>query len=176
MLYHTEKIVGQQFSQLCLPKARRAQVLELAHDTFVGHFAEKRTRERMRLSFTWPTITSDCKQYCQTCAYCQKRARKTFCDRVPITPVPRAEAPFTHWFMDCLGPSFNRKVDYNYCLVLCDSASRWPAAYPLRSLSATNVCDALLQLWMITGVPATVSRDNASNFTSKLNHGVHILH
>ena len=33
LLYHTEKILGQSFTQLCLPKCRRAQVLELAHDT-----------------------------------------------------------------------------------------------------------------------------------------------
>ena len=97
ILYHSEKILGQNFSQLCLPKSRRAQVLELGHDIFGGHHGEKRTCERIRLSLTWPTLTSDCKRYCQTCTLCQKRARKTFRDKVPITPIPRAEAPFTHW-------------------------------------------------------------------------------
>jgi len=71
--------------------------------------------------------------------------------------------------MDCLGPIFNHKVEYNYCLVLVDSATRWPAAFPLRALTARNVCEALLQLWMVTGVPTVVSSDNATNFTSKLN-------
>jgi len=170
LLYRMEKILGQSFSQLVLPKSRRPQVLEMAHDTFGGHLGEKRTRERIRLSFTWPTLISDCKKYCQTCVACQKRARKTFRDRVPITPIPRAEAPFNHWFMDCLGPIVNYPCEYNYCLVLCDSATRWPAAFPLRSLTAKHVCEALLQLWMITGIPATISSDNATNFTSKLNH------
>ena len=91
LLYHMEKILGQSFSQLCLPQGRRSQVLELAHDTFGGHLGEKHTRERIRLSFTWPTIASDCKRYCQTCTVCQKRARKSFRDRVPITPIPRAD-------------------------------------------------------------------------------------
>ena len=152
LLYYTEKILGQSFSQLCLPKCRRAQVLELAHDTFGGHLGSKRTRDRIRLSFTWPTLTSDCKKYCQTCNVCQKRARKTYRARVPITPVPRAEAPFTHWFIDCFGPILNQKTEYNYCLVMCDSATKWPAAYPLKSLTAKNVCQTMLQLWMITGV------------------------
>jgi len=169
LLYHIKKILGQTFSQLCLPKSRRGQVLELAHDTFGGHLGEKRIRERIRLSFTWPSLTSDCKRYCQTCTVCQKRARTTYRDRVPITPIPRAEAPFTHWFVDCLGPILNQKIKYNYCLVLCDSAIRWPAAYPLRSLSAKHVCKAMLQLWIITGIPSTVSSDNATNFSSKLN-------
>jgi len=109
LLYHIEKILGQTFSQLCLPKSRRGQVLELAHDTFGGRLGEKRTRERIRLSFTWPSLTSDCKRYCQTCTVCQKRARRMYRDRVPITPITRVEAPFTHWFVDCLGPILNQK-------------------------------------------------------------------
>ena len=109
LLYHIKKILGQTFSQLCLPKSRRGQVLELAHDTFGGHLGEKRTRERILLSFTWPSLTSNCKRYCQTCTVCQKRARRTYRNRVPITPIPRAEAPFTHWFVDCLGPILNQK-------------------------------------------------------------------
>ena len=139
LLYHAEKILGQSFSQLCLPKTRRTQVLELAHDTFGGHLGEKRTRERIRLSFTWPTLTSDCKRYCQTCVVCQKRACKTYRDCVPITPIPRVEAPFTHFFVDCLGPILNQPTEYNYYLVLCDSATKWPATYPLKSLTAKNV-------------------------------------
>ena len=62
------------------------------------------------------------------------------------------------------------KLSVFVCLVLCDSASRWPAACPLRPLSAKNVRDSLPQLWMVTGVPTTVSCDNASNLTSKVNH------
>jgi len=72
--------------------------------------------------------------------------------------------------MDCLVPIFNHKVDYNYCLILVDIATRWPAAFLLRALPAKCVCDALLQLWMNTGIPIAISSDNATNFTSKLNH------
>jgi len=78
---------------------------------------------------------------------------------------------FSHWFMDCLCPLFlNQKVQYNYCLVLCDSASRWPAAYPLHSLTAKSVCEALLKQFAITGVPTIISSDNASNFKGNLTH------
>ena len=47
-LYRLEKILGQSFCQLCLPKPRRAQVLQLAHDTFGSHLGAKRTQERIR--------------------------------------------------------------------------------------------------------------------------------
>ena len=159
LLYCIEKILGQSFSQLVLPKSWRPQVLEMVRDTFEGHLGEKHTRECIRLSFTWPTLISDCKKYCQTCVACQKRACKTFRDRVPITPIPRVEAPFDHWFMDCLGPIVNYPCEYNYCLVLCDSATRWPATFPLRSLTAKHVCEALLQLWMITEIGRASCRE-----------------
>ena len=168
LLYREECILGQNFTQLCLPQGRRNQVLELAHSTFGGHLAYKRTSDRIRLSFYWPTLAVDVKRHCSVCSECQRKARMTWRDRVPITPVPRADTPFSHCFMDCMGPMFNHKVEYNYCLVVCDSATRWPAAFPLKSLSAKCMCEALVQLWSFTGLPRFCTSDNGSNFTSKM--------
>ena len=71
--------------------------------------------------------------------------------------------------MDCLEPLFpNQNVRYNYCLVLCDSTSRWSAAYPLHLLSAKSVCDALLTQFSLTRVPDVISSDNATNFRGNL--------
>jgi len=53
----------------------------MAHDTFGGHLGEKRTRERIRLSFTWPTLISDCKKYTRAAraarAGCSLRQRRS---------------------------------------------------------------------------------------------------
>ena len=169
MLFHHCVIAGQGYEQLCLPKCRRSRVITLAHEVYGSHLGTSKTKDRIRLSFYWPTLISDCKKHCKTCEDCQKRSRITVRDRVPISPIPRSEEIFSHWFMDCLGPLFpNQKVQYNYCLVLCDSASRWPAAYPLHSLTAKSVCEALLKQFAITGVPNIVSSDNASNFRGNL--------
>jgi len=71
--------------------------------------------------------------------------------------------------MDCLGPLFsNQKVEYTYALVLCDSNTRYPFAVPLRSLAAKSVCNALLQVFQLVGIPSTIRSDCASNFTSSL--------
>ena len=168
VLYHKEMILGQDFEQICLPSGRRKQVMELAHDIAGGHLGAKRTRERIRLSFWWPTLTRDVKSYVQKCEACQKRARVTSFDRVPITAIPRDERVFAHWYMDCMGPLFNHKVEYNYALILVDSASRWPACFPLRTLSAKAVCEAIVQLWQFTGCADVVSSDSGTNFTSQL--------
>jgi len=67
-----------------------------------------------------------------------------------------------------LGPFSNQKVEYNYALVLCDSNTRYPFAYPLRSLSAKNVCNDLIQVFQMMGIPSTIRSDCGSNFTSQL--------
>jgi len=71
--------------------------------------------------------------------------------------------------MDCVGPLIpSQKVEFNYALVLCDSNTSYPFAFPLHSLSAKNVCNALLQLFQIIGIPSTILSDCGSNFTSSL--------
>jgi len=169
ILYRKEKILGQEFEQLCLPKTRRAEAIKLAHQVGVGHLAAKKTKERLKLSFTWPTIAADVTQACQVCDECQKSRRVTVYDRIPITLVPCNEKVFDSWMMDCLGPLFpNQKVKYNYCVVLCDRMSRFPVAFCLSSLSAKCVCNALLQLFQMTGIPSVIQSDCGTNFTSKL--------
>ena len=169
ILYRLERILGQEFEQLCLPSGRRTEAIKLAHETFGGHLAAKKTKARLKLSFTWPTIASDVQRACETCDTCQKRRRVTVYDRVPIAPVPRDDQVFHTFVMDCLGPlAPNQNVKYNYALVLCDSCSRYPVAFALTSLSSKNVCNALLQMFQTVGVPGCIQSDCASNFSSEL--------
>jgi len=57
LLYHNDKVEGQSICQLCVPECRRDRVLKLAHDSvFGGHLGERKTRERIRLSFYWPKL------------------------------------------------------------------------------------------------------------------------
>ena len=57
VLYHYDKVEGQQVCQLCVPTSRRDSVMKLAHDSvFSGHLGERKTRERIRLSFFWPQL------------------------------------------------------------------------------------------------------------------------
>jgi hypothetical protein len=173
LLFRCEKVFGQTFENLVVPKTRQSHVLKLAHDLCGGHMAMKKTRDRIRLSgLTWPTLTKSCKQYCSTCEICQKRARVTCFDSIPIAAIPRASEVFSHWFCDVLGPlNVHEKMEFNFCLVLVDSASRWPACFPLRSVTAKNVCLAMLNLFQYTSMGTSVtlvSSDNASYFKAAL--------
>ena len=83
-MYRKENILGHEVEQLCLPRSRRSQAIRLAHETFGGHLAAKKTKARLKLSFTWPTIAADVQNACEECHVCQKRRRVTVYDRVIV--------------------------------------------------------------------------------------------
>ena len=67
----------------------------------------------------------------------QSKARLLTKDRVPISVIPRDVVPFSHLYMDVIGPLFD-KAEYNYCLRITDSCTRFPFAFPLRAVTACN--------------------------------------
>lgn len=46
--------------------------------------------------------------------------------------------------MDLVGPSLSAKCEFSYFLVLVDSTTRYPAAFPFRSVTAKFLCDCLM--------------------------------
>jgi hypothetical protein len=113
-LYHLDQVLGEKVQQLCLPEDRRARVLKLAHD--LCHEGYKRTKEKIRRSFFWSTLARDVKAYTNSCDECQKKAglmRLLVKDRVPISVNPHDEIPFSHLYIDCIDPLFD-KSEYNY--------------------------------------------------------------
>jgi len=75
ILFHRGVVAGQDCEQLCVPVTRRTQVLTLAHEVYGAHLGPSKTKDRIRLSFYWPTLSADSKQHCRTCKPCQKRAK-----------------------------------------------------------------------------------------------------
>jgi len=102
--------------------------MQMAHDSvFSGHLAEKKTRERIRLSFYWPKLQKDVKQYINTCQECQLSSRPKTLDRVPIAPITQAEVPFQALNMDYIRPIDPPSAQgHRYCLCVVDSCTRWP--------------------------------------------------
>ncbi|GBN65434.1 hypothetical protein AVEN_171142-1 [Araneus ventricosus] len=170
LLFHREKILGDAITQLVLPLSRRAQVLRLAHESVFGsHMGVKKTKERIRYSFYWPMMSREIAEYCKSCKECQLRSPEKMIDKIPITPVLRPELPF-----ECVNVDINGPIEppsarrHKYVLCLIDQHSRWPEAIPLRSLTAKSTCDALLEIFMRTGIQKLIASDQGTNFVSNL--------
>ncbi|GFV96846.1 hypothetical protein TNCV_4350591 [Trichonephila clavipes] len=90
-------------------------------------------------------------------------------DRAPITPIVRPELPFEIVNIDVIGPIQPPSGrGHKYVLCMMDQHTRWPEAVPLRSLTAKNACDSLLQIFSRTGIPSIIASDQGTNFKSAL--------
>ncbi|TWW71979.1 SCAN domain-containing protein [Takifugu flavidus] len=71
------------------------------------------------------------------------------------------------WGVDVVGPLERSRSGNRFILVVCDYATRYPEAYPLKVVTAKQVASCLLQLFSRVGIPREVLTDQGPNFMSK---------
>ena len=154
--------------QLVIPVKYRKTILDLAHQIpMAGHMGKDKTARRILQRFYWPTVFKDVAEYYRSCETCQKSSRKKP-RHAPLVPLPIIGVPFQRIAMDIIGPLPQSRSGNRYVLVICDYATRYPEAIPLRSIDAENVAEELIQLFARVGVPEEILTDQGSNFTSQL--------
>ncbi|XP_078581557.1 uncharacterized protein LOC144864980 [Branchiostoma floridae x Branchiostoma japonicum] len=159
----------EERKQLVLPQQCRQVVLQLAHDApMAGHLGKKKTTERILMNFFWPGVHSDVKAHCRGCEVCQKTARRSATNRAPLIPLPIMDIPFQRIAMDIVGPLERSKTGNKYVLVVCDYATRYPEAIPMRSVDAKHVAGELIKMFARVGIPEEILTDQGTNFMSKL--------
>ena len=157
-----------EVEQLVLPKKCREDVLKIAHDIpLAGHMGKEKTARRILQRFYWPTLYVDVAKFCKACMVCQKFSRHK-ARRAPLIPLPVIEEPFKRIAMDIVGPLPRSSSGQRYILVVCDYATRYPEAIPLKSIDASHIAEQLVTLFSRYGVPEEILTDQGSNFTSQL--------
>ena len=133
--------------QLVLPKKCREDVLKIAHDIpLAGHMGKEKTARRILQRFYWPTLYVDVAKFCKACMVCQKFSRHK-ARRAPLIPLPVIEEPFKRIAMDIVGPLPRSSSGQRYILVVCDYATRYPEAIPLKSIDASHIAEQLVTLF-----------------------------
>ena len=157
-----------EVEQLVLPQECRQTVLELGHEIpLAGHLGKEKTRQRILRRFYWPTLYKEVEEFCQTCVKCQKSASRKV-PPAPLLPLPVISEPFKRVAMDLVGPLPRSKSGNKYILVLCDYATRYPEAIPLRSIDAEHVAEEIIKIFARVGVPEEILTDQGSQFMSQL--------
>ncbi|KAL1259084.1 hypothetical protein QQF64_009661 [Cirrhinus molitorella] len=70
--------------------------------------------------------------------------------------------------MDIVGPLEKSSAGHRYILVVSDYTTRYPEAFPLRSITTPKIIHALVQLFSRVGIPEEILTDQGTNFTSRL--------
>lgn len=103
ILYHSDTALTQSVMHLVAPVGRRNDIMTFAHDK-TYHQGHKKTNERIRYSFYWPTLRSYVIKYVTSCESCQFKRRLVIKDRVPIAPIEKPDLPSQHLITDIIGP------------------------------------------------------------------------
>ena len=94
--------VFQAIEVLVLPKLFRMKVLKAAHDG-AGHLGHRKVLMIVRRKFTWPLLTKDVVQYCNSCLVCQQ-CSKASVRKAPMVERPVLSEPFELLAFDLVGP------------------------------------------------------------------------
>ncbi|KAG5277592.1 hypothetical protein AALO_G00119390, partial [Alosa alosa] len=173
LLYHQPKDAAVE--QIVVPKCLRDKVLCLGHDIpWAGHLGTVKTLERIAQRFHWPGMYTDVLRYCRSCSICQLTSKHK-AKPSPLHPLPIIGVPFQRLGMDIVGPLERTRSGHRFILVMCDYATRYPKAFPLRKITAGSVARALLQLISRVGIPHEILTDQGTAFLSKTLRQVYSL-
>lgn len=166
---NTEGGLTEPIIQVVVPVSLRNAVLDSAHGGVSGHLGVNKTYQHLLQYFYWPRVKSDVRQYIKTCSVSQLTGKPNQTIKpVPLYPIPVMEQPFQHLLVDCVGPLPPSKSGSVYLLTVMCQSTRYPAAFPLRSITTRSVVKALSQFISIFGIPKVVQSDQGTNFTSNM--------
>ena len=144
--------------------AARSKVFDCFHG--LGHPGVERTRQMISEKVVWPSMRTDVTKWARECLSCQQ-AKVT---RHTISPISEFTVPnkrFSHIHMDLV--SMPPSNGFRYLLTIVDRFTRWPVAIPLADITTQSVLDGFAFGWLQSyGVPATVTTDRGTQFTSAL--------
>lgn len=147
ILHHQIIQKGKNMAELSPLTKQVAVPIVLRHETMCNYHDDQahngfdRMYASMRQKLYWNCMYTDVREFVKTCTICQKSKRDYHPQRVPLK-CQSIDDLFCRYHIDIL----DMKAVSNGCrylLVVIESLSRFPEAFPLRSQSAADIADAL---------------------------------
>jgi len=160
-------------TRIVLPLPRRRAALVLAHDK-TAHVGVRGMRKLIGSRFVWPGIHGDIVKFVKTCDVClcmNSSGNK----QALMVPRPILSQPFESVAVDLVGPLPKGRRGCKYIFTYICLSSRWPEAIPMRTASAKEAAQALLDIISRTGFPLRILSDRGTIFMSNLMTDLHTL-
>lgn len=156
-------------SKLYLPYHFRHKVITQQHsEPYSAHLGFKKTEERVKRQFYWPSMSQDIRHFISCCPECQKHKAT---NQLPLgkmgTEIPRV-APFNVLCVDFVGPLPRSRAGNCYILTILDSATKYLFAVPVRNATTAAAIKAITEhVFLEHGLCTYIVADNGSTFASK---------
>ena len=142
---------------IVIPSKLRPRVLMLAHE---GHPGIVSMKQRLQSKVWWPGIDKEAERFCKTCFGCQLVSSPSHPEPIKSTPLP--QGPWQDLALDLLGPL----PSGDSVLVVVDYFSRYYEIEIMRSTTSEKIIESLERIFMIHGLPLSVTSDNGPQFIS----------
>ena len=148
-----------------VPDSLAKHVFQSIHNT--SHNGVKATKKQISLSYVWPNMSKQIKEWIAQCQSCQ-RAKITKHNKAPYQAFDCPTAKFDIVHIDIVGP-FPENEGYSYVLTAIDRFSRWPVAIPMKGITSKDCCKAFINGWIqYYGTPSVIISDRGRQFISCL--------
>ena len=117
----------------------------------------ERCRLRANSSVWWPGVSSDVRQYAESCRQC---ARESQPRREPLIITPLPDYPWQMIAVDLF------EFEACHYLLVVDYFSRYPECVKLTHTTSAHVISILKAIWARHGIPDVVRSDNGPQFSS----------
>ena len=144
-------------TRIVIPSKLRSRVLTLAHE---GHPGIVSMKQRLRSKVWWPGVDKEAEKFCKTCFGCQLVSSPAHPEPIKSTPLP--QGPWQDLALDLLGPL----PSGDSVLVVVDYFSRYYEIEIMRSTTSEKIIESLERIFMIHGLPLSVTSDNGPQFVS----------
>jgi hypothetical protein len=159
---------GKIGPRLILPSQAVDTVVRLAHSSLLsGHMGSNRTYEQLKDRVYRPGLKKAVEDFVKCCHVCQVNKTSGQAPRESLQSI-RTFAPFELITTDIVGPLPRTEEGFGYIIVVCDHFTKWAQAYPLRSLTALEAAERLVEFILRFGIPACILSDQGRNYESEL--------
>ena len=151
--------------QYIVPDHQRAQVIENAHNN--GHLGVDKTMERLRSKCYWPRYYEDVQDFVKSCTNCQLVKPPTAYNHAELISI-KSNKPFELVCSDMMVQLPETSAGYKNILIIIDHFSKWIEIYPMRSQTAEETVEHLVNFCLRHGIPETFLSDQGRNYQSEL--------
>ena len=161
--------------QYVVPKEKRAQVLELMHDSvWSGNLARNKTLDKFQERFYWPRSYTQVIEHLKACDICQRA--KSCPENTPLQPI-RANEPFEIVTNDIIGPILPESKSGNkYILVMVCHCTKYISLNAMKTQTANEVAKHGFNLVCRHSCPKRILTDQGKCFEAGLFQELQELH